>query len=401
MRTLFLLFLLPNLIFASGIYPSPLPKPELSIINLNTEKCSFSCLKDYYKEGHFFSFLANINKDNSNEEMIQKMNALLLAYEIKDIPFLATYEKPTFNIALFFPKKAIGRYSTMSANAILAYLLYQKSDFNFEVFDSKSENIEDLTNTIELIKQKGYHQAIGILTQDGANNLNSLQPQIEIFIPSVHSSQIKDALASNIIWGGISYDEQIEKLSDLGIKSKAVSFYDMGTIGTQMNESVRKYNEEVAYSHGFNLQEISEFPKEFKNIKPFLQKSKIFLNTPITNSSIILSQITYNSIKHNGIYSTQINYNPSLLLITQEADRKNMFIANSILPLNPSFIDQASLFNVDIQYDWINYTTTYGVEYFYKKSVNGERFFSEKIKNHQVQYKINIITPKQNRFLPL
>ena len=395
----FLLFL--NLAFAAGIYPSPLPKPSISILNLEVEKCKSSCLKEYYKNGQVFSFLANINEENANEKTLENMNLLLSMLEISEIPFSAKYKKPIFNIALFFPKKAIGRYSTIGANVILSYLLYQKSDFHFEVFDTKSESMEDLQNTLDLMAQKGYQQAIGILTYIGANNLNALQPQMQIFIPSVHSSQVTEALAQNITWGGISYDEQIQKLSQMGIKSKAVSFYDVGFIGTQMNESVAKYNEMVAYSQGFDLQKVADFPKEFKEIRSLLRNSKIFLNTPITNSSIILSQITYNDIRHNGIYATQINYNPSLLLITQENDRKNMFIANSILPLDTHLLEQASLLNVDLQYDWINYTTAYGVEHFYKRSVGGKKQFSEVIKDNQVQYKINILTPKTNRFMPL
>ncbi len=207
----------------------------------------------------------------------------------------------------------------------------------------------------------------------------------------------------NIIYGGISYEKQIEKLSALNPNStKVISFYDEGYIGSQMNEYVLKYNLGTIYSNAFNPKSATTFPKEIKTIQPLLKDSKIFLNTPITHSSIILSQITYNDIKINGIYSTQINYNPSLLSITQEKDRNNMYIANSIAKSDSLLVEEAKLLNADLEYDWINYSTAYGIEYFYLQNIpNAKAYFKEAIKNNQVEYKIDILTPKNNRFVPI
>ena len=126
----------------------------------------------------------------------------------------------------------------------------------------------------------------------------------------------------------------------------------------------------------FNLKDNTNFTKEMKKLQPILNDSRIFLNTPLINSSIILSQITYYDIQTQGIYSTQINYNPTLLSITQAKDRDNMYIANSIGKLEDSFVEEAKLLNADLEYDWINYATALGIEYFYLKYLHSaKRFF--------------------------
>ena len=296
-QKLFILFLLaPNLILASGRYPSPLPTPTTEILNLDYNKCSTSCLEDYLKQGLIFSFMANFNEDNQNEELLESLNLLMNNLAISQIPYLSSTKKPFFNIALLFSRKNIGTYSASTTNVILSYLLHQNSRFNFEIFDSKSESQEDLQSTIDTIHSKGYRQIIAILTYNGANNLNLLNIQTPIFIPSVHSSQITSNLSPNIIYGGINYDEQIKELSQLNPQIKAASFYDSSYIGNTIHQSVLKYNPEISYSMAFNLKDNTNFTKEMKKLQPILNDSRIFLNTPLINSSIILSQITYYDI---------------------------------------------------------------------------------------------------------
>ena len=77
-----------------------------------------------------------------------------------------------------------------------------------------------------------------------------------------------------------------------------------------------------------------------------------------------MSQLTLYDANATNILSTQINYDPLLFSMTQYKDRKTMIIANSITSQNNVFIETNSLLGNDIVYDWINYTTTIGVDYF-------------------------------------
>ncbi|TLD84053.1 hypothetical protein LS70_004410 [Helicobacter sp. MIT 11-5569] len=392
----------PQFGLASGKYLSPLPSPNMEVLNLESKKCSTSCLRNFLEQGQVFSFIANVNKDNQNAMIVTELNTLLSTLEISEIPYFLGAQKPFFSVALMFPRKSIGRYSSTTTNVILSYLLNQKGKFNFEIFDSKTESLEDMQAILQTIYAKGYRQVIAVVTQEGANALNMINPNMSVFIPTVHKTQLNTEINTpNVIFGGISYAEQIQSLSALNPNVKATSFYDDSTIGRQMQAYTQEENANLIYSRSFNLKKNPDFQKEMKNLRSTLRSTRIFLNTPVTNSSIILSQITYNDIRPNAIYSTQINYNPSLLSITQERDRSNMFIANSIMPLDSLFVENAKLLNADLEYSWINYTTAFGVEYFYTKSVpSAKRFFKEKIRNQQVQYNIEILKPTSTRFAP-
>lgn len=397
-----MILLYPQFVMASGQYPSPLPTPSAEILNVDIERCSTSCLRDFLERGQVFSFMANVNKDNQNERVLEELNALLSALEISEIPYFIGAQKPFFNIALLFPRKSIGRYSSTTTNVILSYLLHQKGRFNFESFDSKTELQEDIQEALEVIAAQGYRQVIAVVTQDGANAINALNPNLEVFIPTVHKSQIQGEIARRVIFGGISYAEQIQKLSALNPNVKATSFYDDSVIGKQMQAYTQEANANLGYTKSFNLKQNPDFQKEMKSVRGQLRGTRIFLNTPVTNSSVILSQLTYHEVAPQGIYSTQINYNPSLLSITQERDKRNMYIANSIMPLDSLFVENAKLLNADLQYNWINYTTAYGIEYFYRKSMpRVKAYFKEKIRNQQVEYAIEILTPTNTRFVPL
>lgn len=397
---IFLLWLLPSLIFASGKYPSPLPTPSAEVLNIETQKCNTSCLEELLEQGQVFSFIANFTQNNQNQTLLESLNTLMSTLEISQIPYFTDSQKSFFNIALLFSRKDIGAYSASTTNVILSYLLHQNKLFNFEIFDSKSESAQDLQEAINTIHSKGYRQIIAILTYNGANNLNTLNIQTPIFIPSVHSSQITTNPLPNIIYGGISYEEQIQKLSKHNSQIKAVSFYDSSYIGDQIHQSVLKYNPDIAYSTAFNLKDNSNFTKTAGKLKSLLKHSRIFLNTPVINSSIILSQLTYYDIAIEGIYSTQINYSPTLLSITQPKDRKNMYIANSIQTLDSLLSEETQMLNADLKYDWINYATAFGIEYFYRKNVpSAKRYFKETIKDNQVQYEIEILSPINNRFV--
>ncbi|MDA3968735.1 hypothetical protein [Helicobacter ibis] len=400
LRSLVFVMLLPSLLLPAGRYVSPINIPSVEVLNVDVEQCSRACLKKLLKEGKVFSFVAKLNAENANEELYVSLNEIMRSLQIQQAPLeLQNAKKSAFNIALVFPRKTIGRYSSNTTNMVLSYLLNQNATFNFEVFDSNTESIDDIQRVIGKIHQGGYKHAIAIFTHVGANNLNKLNINIPVYIPSVHISQIQGEVSKNLIFGGIDYEAQIRALSSLNNNIKTTSFYDSSFIGSALHGYVAKYNQNISYEKVFNQKDSANFPKEMKNLKGAISNSKVFLNTPITSSAIILSQITYNDIKPSGIYSTQINYNPSLLSITQEKDRRNMYIANSISELDIKLIEQSKLIKADLEYDWINYATAFGVEYFYTSKIpSAKRYFKERIVNNQVQYEVEILTPTSSRF---
>jgi hypothetical protein len=59
-----------------------------------------------------------------------------------------------------------------------------------------------------------------------------------------------------------------------------------------------------------------------------------------------------------------------------------------------------SLFGHDIVYDWVNYATSIGIDYFYSFYFvpTTTRSFNENIVDNQVNYDISIVKPKRYKF---
>jgi SRSO17 transposase len=112
-----------------------------------------------------------------------------------------------------------------------------------------------------------------------------------------------------------------------------------------------------------------------------------------------MSQLTLYDVNTSSVLSTQINYNPELLLLTQPKDREHMLIANSINYHNNIMIESNSLLQNNIVYDWINYATTIGADYFYHLITSAHREYPQEMIEHQIEYPISIVKPTFSRFI--
>lgn len=145
--------------------------------------------------------------------------------------------------------------------------------------------------------------------------------------------------------------------------------------------------------------------KRTTNLESYLKdkeeilNASFFINTPIIKSGMILSQLTLYDVNATNILSTQINYDPLLLSMTQYIDRKDMVVANSITQHNSVLIETNALLGNDIVYDWINYTTTVGVDYFYSLITDEERTYNIPMKNNQMLYDIELLQPSHSKFI--
>ena len=111
-----------------------------------------------------------------------------------------------------------------------------------------------------------------------------------------------------------------------------------------------------------------------------------------------MSQLTLHDSNVSTILSTQINYDPLIFSTTQYRDRKHLYIANSIAQ-NSAVLDESNrLLGNDISYDWINYSTSIGVDFFYNLITGEPREYALGIMNNQVQYPIEIVNPGISKF---
>ncbi|MEA1919280.1 MAG: hypothetical protein U9N52_05520 [Campylobacterota bacterium] len=394
-----ILVLFPLFLWAESYLISKLPLPKTYIQNLDIQPCDTHCLEQYLIYGEIFSFLANAPDtiDNATLNESRLIHTTLLN--------LGSLRNPgkSLRIALLLPHRHIGRYAYSTTNSLFAYLLAQNTEYEFKSFLIEDESPEAISQALSQINEQGYNYIIAPLTKEGSQNIIGQTQNLNVYIPTVNKNDI-NASHSNIYFGGIDYQAQIERLMHYA-SDPLVIFYDQSSLGTSLKEKTRDayllHEDERAkkhiYSYGIDQRTSNLKPQLFGNKK--IDFGTFFLNTPIVKSSMVMSQITLYDVNTTSILSTQINYNPLIFTITQTNDRKNMIIANSINIENNVMIEANNLLNNDLNYDWINYATTVGIDYFYYLSSDNKREYPLQITNTQVQYPISLVEPGYSKFL--
>ncbi|MBN2832011.1 MAG: hypothetical protein JXK50_01655 [Campylobacterales bacterium] len=300
-------------------------------------------------------------------------------------------------IAVLVPQRTIKKYAITSVNSVIAYLLYKNYYFDLNVFNSGDEQESSIRKALAEIKEGGYHYIIAPVTQEGANIIALNETQTPVFIPTLHASSLAH-FGENIIFGGIDYDQQIALLAQKA-NSRVGSFEDGSSLSYQLNGLVKKHTQNLFYEKRDENSK-ANFRQMFKG-NSSLNNTSLFLNTPLVTSSLITSQLRANSLHPHVLLSTQINYKPLLLTLTQYEDRDQMFIANSIQRAPAGLEESNSLFGHEIVYDWVNYSTSIGIDYLCYDFFEGkaERLFKEPILKNQVIYNTSLYQPGRNEFI--
>ncbi|SFV65901.1 Putative periplasmic protein [hydrothermal vent metagenome] len=431
-----LLFLiLPAVIFAQSFMISNITLPRTYIQNLDPYECDDACMQDYLDKGMIFSFLAHADKKLTNKELD---DARVMNIAILNIGAFNTGGK--LKIALLIPYKKIGKYASSTINATFAYLMTKSNPFTLKSYRIESENMQDLNNALQKIQDDGFAYVIAPLTKNGAQNIINLDPNLNIYFPTINKNDI-NTTSAYYIFGGIDYKAQSKMLLKEAV-SPLIIFSDKSQTGKKLatyqekeflhpTKSIEEQVEaEGIFGSFFNssaatdetadqetTNNTDENTTEKKVIKYFISRrttnlehylkenenilnGSFFLNTPIIKTGMIMSQLTLYDTNATNILSTQINYDPLLLSMTQYIDRKDMIVANSIIKNNRVLIETNSLLGNDIVYDWINYTTTIGIDYFYNKITGEERDYDIKLIDNQMIYDIELLRPGRTKFLP-
>ncbi len=311
-------------------------------------------------------------------------------------PATLSHNNEMIKIAVLIPQKTIKKYAITSVNTVISYLLYKNYSFDLNVFNSGDEKEESIVKALADIKAGGYTYIIAPVTPEGAQIIAAKLTDTMVFIPTLHYSSVSNA-GPNIFFGGIDYEGQVTLLN-VHANEKVGTFEDGSALSFQLNGLVKKYNGRVFYEKRIENAK-ADFKQMFKG-HTSLNSASFYLNTPLVTSSLIASQLRANSIYPHALLSTQINYNPLLLTLTQYEDRNDMFIANSIQRAPAKLEEINTLFGHDIVYDWVNYSTSIGADLFSSHFFNNpaEKVFNESIINRQVIYHTSIVKPERHSF---
>ncbi|PLY14224.1 MAG: hypothetical protein C0628_04535 [Sulfurimonas sp.] len=404
----FLILLFPFVFYAKSFLISNIALPKTSIQNLDPYPCDEKCLQEHLDNGYIFSFLAHADEKLANEELEKERARYLSALNIKWF-----MQESKIRIALLLPYKKIGRYAASTTNASFAYLMSKNHPYELKSYNIEDESHEEILTALIKIREDGFYHVIAPLTQTGEEIVSTINPDINIYFPTINKKDT-NTTSNYLYYGGIDHRAQ----SDLLLKealSPLIIFNDNSEIGQQLT-----YHQEYKFKHKYSEDENTtlqrnnknltvikfSIPQRITNLEKQLKDNKkinagsFFINTPIIKSGMILSQLTLYDTNATNVLSTQTNYNPLLLSMTQYQDRKNMIIANSITQNKDVLIETNSLLDNDIMYDWINYTTSVGIDYF-SHLINGEkREYDIEIQENQMIYPIELLQPSFSRFIP-
>ncbi len=399
-----LLLLLPIYLLAESFLISNIPIPKTYIQNLDPYPCDEKCLQEYLDNGMVFSFLAHVDSKLENQELD---DIRMMSVSILNLGSNVVCDK--IKIALLLPYKIIGKYAASTTNASFAYLIAKNRSFELKSYKINSENYEDLQNTFFQIQNDGFNYVIAPLTKNGAFTVSQIDPQINVFFPTINKKDV-NSTSEYLYFGGIDYRAQNDILLTESV-SPLVILYDQSSLG----KTLAQYQEQKFLQMDLlnqSLENMGEkkvvkflIPKRTTNLERQLkdneniQHGSFFLNTPIVKSGMIMSQLTLYDANATNLLSTQINYDPLLFSMTQYRDRKEMIIANSITSENNILIETNALLGNDIVYDWINYTTTVGIDYFFHLLTKEDREYDIEIRNRQMLYPIELLQPSKSKFI--
>lgn len=396
MNKLLLIFLLPMILLAKSFLISNIPLPKTYIQNLDPYVCDEICLQEYLDNDQVFSFLAHADKklDNISQDEIRVMNISIFNLGSQVL------NSAKIRVALLLPYKRIGKYASSTTNAVFVYLMTKGHPFELKSYKIQSEDMEDIATALAQIQDDGYAYVIAPLTNTGAQNLMILNSDLNIYLPTINKNSL-EMTANNVTFGAIDYQAQSQMLMQEAV-SPLVIFSDKSATGDKLShyqeesfELLNPENETIKYYLPRRKTNLEEYLKENEEVI----EGSFMLNTPIIKSGMIMSQLTLYDANATNILSTQINYNPLVLSMTQYIDREHMVVANSIIEQNSVITEANALLNNDIVYDWINYTTTVGIDYFFNRITYEQREYNIPVVDQQLQYSIELLKPSISRFI--
>lgn len=305
-------------------------------------------------------------------------------------------------IAYISSTSVIGKYSKSCYDVSLASLLSYHLPIELISYSLPDESSASIERTLTKIKQDNADAIIAPLTLQGAQNLINTGTNYPVFIPTVHKRDVSGA-AENFVFGAIDYRAQLEAMSPYMGSSIAI-FYTDSLVGSALNTTTK----EVAASQKQPIA-VSSHPVDIQGAKivsylskpAAYSKKSIISHLPIVKTSMLISHLTFTGVREKNILSTQVNYDPYLLTLTQYNDRKNMIIANSIVEQVPSIYESNAFMQNDLTYDWILYTTSVGIDTLVAHLTNTQRLYSFRILNSQIIYPIELLRPGVSSFEPL
>lgn len=355
----------------------------IAVMQANSQsRCDKECLKELSRGVDFIQF---IYTPLTMSEPFKSYYAGIK--KLATIPEIEIGRKD-IKVAIIIPQDVIKSYSVVVSDSVFAYIFKRDVGSHIEIFYSGDESAENLNLAINRAKNAGFKYFIAPLTTNGLEIVNSDDYDDLIFyIPTINIKNISNP-RSNLFFGGIDYEAQIQKLLQKA-NHKISAFGDGSRVSNMLNEIVAT-NSTNPYIQNI---EGSDIKLNFLKNNYKVKNSSIFLNTPLIKSALLSSQFRVFELEPYILLSTQLNYNSALISLTQSGDRKNLYIANSIMTPDSQLETLSAILGEKLAYDWVAYSTMIGMDFIYLNYINksAQAIFKENMQDNQIQYNINIM----------
>ncbi|MBP3676657.1 MAG: hypothetical protein J6I71_09295 [Campylobacter sp.] len=355
----------------------------IAVIQANSQsRCDKECLKELSRGVDFIQF---IYTPLTMSEPFKSYYAGIK--KLATIPEIEIGRKD-IKVALIIPQNVIKSYSVVVSDSVFAYIFKRDVGSYIEIFYSGDESKDSLNSAIQRAKSAGFKYLIAPLTTNGLEIVNSDDYDDLIFyIPTINIKTVQNP-NPNLFFGGIDYEAQIQKLLTKA-NHKITAFGDGSRVSDMLNNLVANNTNEPYIK---NI-EGSDIKLNFLKNNYKVKNSSIFLNTPLIKSALLSSQFRVFELTPHILLSTQLNYNSALISLTQSGDRKNMYIANSIMTPDSQLETLSAILGEKLDYDWVAYSTMIGMDFIYLNYINksAKAIFKEEMQNNQIQYNINIM----------
>ncbi len=288
--------------------------------------------------------------------------------------------KVKMKVAFLYPSNLVSKYAKSSINTISGYLSHQNSDYELVVIDTENESSNRINSAFEEVRSANITNVIALFTPNAVGTLNNVVPSnLKVYLPLIEKKEVSST-NSSLIFGSISYDDQVKKLISYSSDNN-VMFYQDSYLGSKLKKSYESVVSNVRLK-----KEIKKNENNFKGIVTGsgLANSTLFLNTDIVKSSLILSQLRSYDVYPKVVLSTQLSYDPLLMTLTQDKDRDRLIVANSIDVVDKELRDEIATAGGNIVYEWVDYSTLVGINYLYYGK--NSSLVPTKIENNQAIY---------------